>query len=40
MPVAPDRIPPEYNLESDKTISVTADGPNQFDFPIVSAPNS
>lgn len=36
IPVAPDRIPAEYNVKSDKTIQVTADGPNEFDFAIVS----
>jgi hypothetical protein len=36
IPVAPDRIPPEYNIESDKTITVTADGANEFNFDIVS----
>ena len=34
--VAPERIPPEYNLKSDKTVDVTADGPNHFDFDITS----
>jgi hypothetical protein len=38
IPVAPDRIPPEYNLESDKTIEVTVDGANEFDFNITSQP--
>lgn len=32
--VAPDRIPAEYNVESAKTIEVTADGDNRFDFTI------
>ena len=36
IPVAPDRIPPEYNVESKKTITVTADESNEFDFDIVS----
>jgi hypothetical protein len=38
IPVAPDRIPAEYNIESDKTVQVTADGANVFDFAIVSKP--
>jgi hypothetical protein len=38
IPVAPDRIPTEYNLKSDKTVEVTADGSNEFDFDIVSKP--
>ncbi|MGD9633604.1 MAG: hypothetical protein AB7G28_07645 [Pirellulales bacterium] len=33
-PVAPDRIPPEYNLKSNVTVEVTADGDNQFDFAV------
>jgi hypothetical protein len=37
-PVAPDRIPREYNVESTKTIIVRADGSNDFDFDIVSRP--
>lgn len=36
IPVAPDRIPPEYNVESDKSIEVMSDGENRFDFTIVS----
>ena len=36
IPVAPDRIPPEYNLESKKTITVTADGSNEFNFDVAS----
>jgi hypothetical protein len=36
-PVAPDRIPAEYNVESTKTIEVTRDGDNVFDFNISSA---
>jgi hypothetical protein len=39
IPVAPDRIPPEYNVKSEKQVDVTADGPNVFDFHIVSAPS-
>jgi hypothetical protein len=33
---APERIPSEYNVNSKKTIEVTADGKNNFDFEIVS----
>lgn len=36
IPVAPDRIPPQYNTESDKSIEVTRDGENRFDFAIES----
>ena len=32
----PERIPPEYNLESQQKVEVTADGENKFDFDIVS----
>ena len=35
-PVPPERIPPEYNVESDKTIDVTANGKNDFVFEIKS----
>jgi hypothetical protein len=35
IPVQPDRIPPDYNVESNKKITVTADGSNEFDFDIV-----
>jgi len=38
IPVAPDRIPAEYNVKSDKTVQVAADGANEFDFAIVSKP--
>lgn len=36
IPVAVERIPPEYNIDSNKTIEVTADGDNHFVFEIVS----
>lgn len=36
-PVAPDRIPAEYNVDSTKTIEVTRDGDNVFDFNISNA---
>jgi hypothetical protein len=32
----PERIPAEYNVESRKTIEVTADGVNRFDFAIIN----
>lgn len=31
---ARERIPPEYNIESDQRITVTAEGPNTFQFDI------
>jgi hypothetical protein len=34
--VPADRIPAEYNTESQKTVEVTSDGENQFNFDIVS----
>jgi hypothetical protein len=34
IPVAPDRIPAEYNSSSTKTIEVTPEGENEFDFNI------
>jgi hypothetical protein len=34
----PERIPPEYNINSKQTIEVTADGDNHFVFDIVSKP--
>jgi len=37
-PVPPERIPPEYNVDSKQTIEVTADGDNLFVFDIVSRP--
>ena len=36
IPTQPERIPPEYNVDSKQTIEVTADGDNHFDFDIVS----
>jgi hypothetical protein len=36
MPTQPDRIPPEYNFESNKTVEVKADEHNHFKFDIVS----
>jgi hypothetical protein len=36
--VAPDRIPAEYNSASTKTIEVTPEGENEFDFNIVTKP--
>jgi len=36
IPAAPDRIPPEYNVNSEKTIEVTIDGDNHFVFDIAS----
>lgn len=35
-PVQPERIPPDYNVDSKKTIEVTSDGENDFTFEIVS----
>lgn len=37
IPVAPDRIPAEYNIESNKSVKVTRDGENQFDFEVSSS---
>ena len=36
IPTQPERIPPEYNIESKKTLEITADGDNHFVFEIVS----
>jgi len=36
IPAAPERIPPEYNVNSQQTVAVTVDGENRFDFSIVS----
>jgi hypothetical protein len=36
-PVAPELIPPEYNIDSQKTIEVTSDGENHFEFDIMNA---
>lgn len=33
---APERIPPEYNINSTHTIDVTVDGDNEFNFDVVS----
>jgi hypothetical protein len=38
IPTQPERIPPEYNVNSQHTIEVTADGDNHFEFDIVSRP--
>jgi hypothetical protein len=35
--VPPDRIPPEYNVKSNVTVEVTADGDNEFEFAVASA---
>jgi hypothetical protein len=35
---APERIPAKYNVESDKTVEVTAEGENRFPFEIVGDP--
>jgi len=35
-PVPPERIPPEYNVDSKQTVEVTADGDNLFVFDIVT----
>jgi len=32
--LAKERVPPEYNVNSEQTVHVTAEGPNQFDFRI------
>jgi hypothetical protein len=34
-PVQPERIPPEYNVNSKQTVEVTPDGDNRFVFDIV-----
>lgn len=33
-PTQPERIPPEYNINSQKTVEVTTDGDNHFEFAI------
>jgi hypothetical protein len=38
IPVARERIPAEYNVNSKQSIEVTADGDNVFAFTIVSSP--
>jgi hypothetical protein len=37
-PTAPERIPPEYNVNSTKTVDVSADSDNHFVFEIASRP--
>src|SRR5688572_27465169 len=37
IPTQPDRIPPEYNINSKQRVEVTADGENHFIFDIKSA---
>ena len=37
IPTQPDRIPPEYNINSQQRVEVTADGDNHFVFDIKSA---
>ena len=36
MMMAPERIPPAYNVETKQTVEVTPDGDNEFNFNIVS----
>jgi hypothetical protein len=36
IPTAPERIPAEYNVNSQQSIDVTVDGDNRFDFAIVA----
>jgi hypothetical protein len=36
IPVQPERIPPDYNVESEKSVEVLADKNNQFDFDILT----
>jgi hypothetical protein len=36
VPTQPERIPADYNVESQQSIEVTADGENHFVFDIVS----
>jgi hypothetical protein len=36
IPTQPDRIPPEFNVDSQNTIEVAADGENHFEFEIVT----
>jgi hypothetical protein len=38
LPMQPDRIPAEYNVESKHTVDVTVDGDNHFEFAIASRP--
>ena len=37
-PTAPERIPPEYNVDSKQTVEVSADRDNHFEFEIASRP--
>jgi hypothetical protein len=37
-PTAPERIPPEFNVNSKKTVDVSADSDNHFVFEITSRP--
>jgi hypothetical protein len=37
-PTAPERIPAEFNVDSQKTVLVRADGDNHFEFEITSTP--
>jgi hypothetical protein len=37
MPTQPDRIPPEYNVNSKQRVDVTEDGDNHFVFDIVTS---
>jgi hypothetical protein len=39
MPVQPERIPPQYNVNSKQTVEVSADGDNHFTFDIKSRPS-
>jgi len=36
-PVAPELIPPEYNINSQESIEVTSEGENHFEFDIMNA---
>lgn len=36
IPTQPERIPPEFNMNSQKTVDVTTDGDNHFEFAIQS----
>jgi hypothetical protein len=38
IPVVPDRIPAEYNLNSTQKVEVTPDGDNEFNFDIANKP--
>lgn len=39
IPVQPDRIPPQYNINSKETVEVSSDGDNHFTFDIKSRPS-